>query len=120
MTRKAADVTAAGKVIVNGREYDYPDQFTYAEKRLIRNITGLAGIDWIRAWAVFDDDVAVGLAAVVLTRAGEDVSALDGLTLEQIEIVLPTRGDADPPPAAGDEPGGPPGSSAPATGSSST
>jgi hypothetical protein len=78
--------TEDGNVV--DREYDSPERFTYREKRLIKDVTRLAGFDWIEAVDRFDDDVALGLAAVALHRAGRfpGVDEMLDMEIESIEL----------------------------------
>jgi hypothetical protein len=73
---------------VEERSYDVPANLTYRERRLIRELTGLAGIDWITAVDRIDDDVALGLAGVALHRAGKypGADAMLDMEIEAIEL----------------------------------
>lgn len=102
---------------VDERTYDEPRGITYRERRLIKELTGLSGLEWIEACARFDDDVALGLAAVCLHRAGRFPGvdamldrAVDSITLDftdelaQLEREQEEGRPPDGPASAGDQP----------------
>ncbi len=106
------------KLIIDGDTYEAPERQTYRERRLIKQVTGLAGLEWVQAVERMDDDVALGLAAVALQRAGRfpGVEAMldreiDTITLDfsdELRIAddeAEEAGDGRPPAGAEDDAG---------------
>jgi hypothetical protein len=58
------------RVIIDGVSYDAPAALTFRERRIVKEVTGLSGIEWLHAVETLDEDVALGYAAVVLHRNG--------------------------------------------------
>lgn len=101
------------KVIIDDVSWDTPANLTYRERRLIKEVTGLDGIEWLGAVQTLSDDVALGYAAVVLHRNGSYPGAdsmldrqISSITLdlsEEIALLREQEAESRPPADAGAE-----------------
>jgi hypothetical protein len=94
------------KLKIDGREYAFPDNFTFREMNAIKRMTGLRAAELYPALAAGDTDVIVAFAFTAMRRANPAVSEDDLLdrNLDEIEVVEDEPEAEGPPADAADAP----------------
>jgi hypothetical protein len=93
------------KIVIDGTQYDMPDNFTYREMNRIKRISGLRAGELFPALQAGDTDVAMAFAITALARAGklEDEEQLMDLELDKIKLDFSGEVNGGPPAKAGSE-----------------
>jgi hypothetical protein len=84
-------------IIVNGKNYPLPDNFTFREMHTIKRLTGLRAGEIFTALESGDTDVVVALAVVAIKRARPsfDEDELLDSYIDSITIDAGTEEDAE-------------------------
>jgi hypothetical protein len=90
------------KIVVDGKKYDMPDNFTYREMNRIKRISGLRAGELFPALEAGDTDVAMAFAITAVARAGEleDEEQFMDLELDKIELDFTDEVNGGPPAVA--------------------
>lgn len=93
----------AGRIVIQGEAYPFPDQLTGREFGLVKQATGLRAGEIEEALDAGDVELVLTLAVIAMRRAGKEVDVEDLLDLPVGEGTIEIRDEEDeelPPDAA--------------------
>jgi hypothetical protein len=85
----------AGKIVVQGEAYAFPDQLTGREFGLVKQVTGLRAGEVEEALDAGDVELVLVLAVIAMRRAGKEVDVEDLLDLPVGEGTIEIRDEED-------------------------